>query len=218
MKTLALVPVAIIALVVGCSPPFNDAMNSGKPAQPKTYPLPAADIPDDVRSSLHPWIAGFIGLTPAGATERLRERWATIKRPSLLALRETLSEFEVRAIVDYEAGGMIYAVRPNAEDEDIGNIFYLPAPIDPDALESRLSSVSLSDNAAVREFMTHFAGLAEDTTTSGQFVYLDSPWPRFTDSWDGSIEGFDDWENSLMVYEARNGCHVLVHPSGKVAW
>ncbi len=193
-------------------------MNAGRPAQPKTYLLPATDIPNDVRESLHPWIAGFIGLTPAEATKRLHERWENIRRPSLLALRETLSKFEVRAIVDYEVGGVIYAVRPNTDDGTIGNSFYLPAPIDPDTLESRLASVSLADNAAVREFMVHFAGLAEDTTTAGQFVYLESPWPTFTDSWGGSIEGFDEWENSLILYYARNGCRVLVHPKGMVAW
>jgi len=193
-------------------------MNPDYPAQPKSFALPATDIPDDVRKSLHPWIAGFMGLTPAEATKRLHERWATISRPSLLALRETLSKFEVRAIVDHEVGGMIYAVRPDSDDGIVGNSFYLPAPIDPDELASRLDSVSLSNDAAVREFMTYFAGLAEDTAIAGNFVYLDSPWPRFTDSWDGSIKGFDEWENSLMFYYARNGCHVLVHPSGKVAW
>lgn len=220
IKTIGFIAVAVVTFASGCGSPSNkvEVMNSGSPAEPKTYPLPATNIPDDVRQSLHPWIAGFIGLTPAEATKRLHKRWENISRPSLIALRETLSEFEVRAIVDYEVGGLIYAVRPNAEDEDVGNSFYLPAPIDPDTLESRLTSVSLADNAALREFMVYFAGLAEDTTTAGQIVYLDSPWPTFTDSWDGSIEGFDDWENSLMLYHARNGCHLLVHTNGKVAW
>lgn len=193
-------------------------MNSAYRREPEVFPLPANNIPGDVRTSLPPWIAGFIGLTPADATKRLHERWATINRPSLLALRKTLSEFEVRAIVDYKVGGLIYAVRPNADEDVVGNSFYLPAPIDLDTLERRLSGVSLSNDAALREFMIYFAGLAEDTTTAGNFVYLDSPWPTFTDSWNGSIEGFHEWENSLMVYHARNGCHLLVHSNGKVAW
>lgn len=193
-------------------------MKSNYRAKPKPYYLAATGIPDNVRESLHPWIAGFIELAPADATKRLHDRWANISRPSLLALRDTLAEFEVCAIVDHGVGGLIYAVRPNADDGTIGNSFYLPAPIDPETLDSRLVSVSLSENSAVREFMIHFAGLAEDTTTAGQFVYLDSPWPTFTDSWDDSIDGFDEWKNSLMVYEARNGCQVLVHPNGKVAW
>lgn len=182
------------------------------------YSLPATDIPDDVRESLHPWIAGFIGLTPAEASKRLQERWENINRPSLRALRETLSKFEVRGIVDYEVGGSIYAVRPDAEDEGIGDWFYLPAPIDPDTLDSRLASVGLADDAALRDFMASFAGLAEDTTVAGQFVYLDSPWPTFIDSWNGNIQGFDEWKNSLMLYHARNGCHLLVRRDGKVAW
>jgi hypothetical protein len=113
---------------------------------------------------------------------------------------------------------LIYAVRPNAKDEIVGNSFYLPAPIEPDTLESRLASVSLADNAAMREFMCFFAGLAEDTTTAGQVIYLDSPWPTFTESWGGHVKGFDDWKDSLMFYCARNGCHLLVRTDGKVAW
>ena len=213
-----LIAASMAILASGCNPHSNETMNSGYPAQPKMFSLPATDIPDDVRETLHPWIAGFIGLTPTEATKRLHERWESIRRPSLLALRETLSEFEVRGIVNYEVGGVIYAVRPNADDENVGNSFYLPAPLDPDALESRLASVSLADNAALHEFMVYFAGLAEDTTTAGQIVYLDSPWPTFTDSWGGSIEGFGEWENSLMLYYARNGCHLLVNANGKVGW
>jgi hypothetical protein len=95
------------------------------PHEPTVYRLPATDIPDAVRDSLHPWIAGFIGLTPALATERLHERWASIIRPSLCALRETLKTFIVQAIVDYQVGGMIYAVRPNSDEDEVGNSFFL---------------------------------------------------------------------------------------------
>ncbi|MCU0712153.1 MAG: hypothetical protein MUC43_08845 [Pirellula sp.] len=193
-------------------------MNSGYLNQPTTYSLPAADIPDDVRKSLHPWIAGYIGLTPAEATKRLHDRWKNINRPSLVSLRDTLSEFDVSGIVDDKAGGLIYAVRRNAKDDYVGNSFYLPAPIELDTLELKLSSVSLGDNEAVREFLINFAGLAEDSTTAGHFVYLDSPWPTFTDSWDGKIRGFEEWENSLMLYSARNGCQLLLRRDGQVAW
>jgi len=136
----------------------------------------------------------------------------------LIALRETFSEFEVRAIVDTGVGGMIYAVRPNADDGIIGNSFYLPAPIEPEELTAKLQRVSLGENAAVQEFMQYFGGLAENVDAAGNFVYRDDPWPTFTDSWDGSIQGFDEWKSSLMLYTALNGCHVLVHPNGKVAW
>lgn len=32
--------------------------------RPTGYRLPANDIPIDARERLHPWIAGFVGLTP----------------------------------------------------------------------------------------------------------------------------------------------------------
>jgi hypothetical protein len=183
-----------------------------------TYSLPAEDIPPDVRERLHPWIAGFIGLSPAEATQRLHARWASIERPSLVALRKTLSEFEVLAIVDCPNGGMIYAERPDADVDLIGNSFLLPAAIDADELSARLEAVSLSQNDSVREFLAHFAGLSEQADEAGNFVYLESPWPNFTDSWNESIVGFDEWKDSLMIYNALNGCHVLVRPDGKVGW
>ncbi|WP_146400109.1 hypothetical protein [Pseudobythopirellula maris] len=116
---------------------------------------------------------------------------------------------------------MIKAIRPDADDEAVGNCFYLPAPLDSEVLNSRLSSVSLSENQALQEFMRHFAGLSEDTTVAGHFVYSESPWPVFDDRWIEPIddeEEFEEWKGSLMLFHARNGCHVLMHPSGRVAW
>ena len=66
--------------------------------------------------------------------------------------------------------------------------------------------------------MTFFAGLAEDDSTAGNFLYRESPWPTFTDSWGGCIQGFAEWENALILYQARNGCELLVRPSGEVGW
>ena len=187
------------------------------PETPDEYTLDS-EIPNEVRSRLHPWIAGFIGLTAAEANERLWERWAPIERPSLKALRETLSNFQVRAIVDYEDGGMIYAFRAGSKEEEIGDFFYLPAPLEADRIRKRLEPSQLGGNDALRDFLFYFGGLAEDTTTVGQFVYSENPWPLFTDSWDGEIEGFDEWENALMLYHARNSCFILVRPDGTVGW
>ena len=203
-----------LALLTSCN---NRDHNSMYPEEPDEYPLDG-DIPDHVRAKLDPWIAGFIGLTTAEANERLAERWSSIERPSLKALRDTLSKFEVRAIVDYEEGGLIYAYRPGSKDEGIGDFFYLPAPLNPEEIQKRLEPSKLQGNDALREFLFYFGGLAEDTATAGQFVYSDPPWPLFTDSWDGEIKGFEEWENALMLYHARNGCFILVRPDGKVAW
>jgi hypothetical protein len=162
-------------------------------------------------------VAGFIGLDPMEATKRLHERWAKITRPSLIGLRATLLEFEVRAVVEFRDGGLIYAERPNSDIDMIGNSFYIPAPIDANVLDTRLKSVSLSGNVAVRDFMMHFAGLAETTFLGGNVVYLDSPWPTFTDSLGFTVEGFDEWKGAPVVFAATNGCDLLVHPTGKVA-
>lgn len=188
---------------------------------PSSYSLRGAEIPLGIRRSWHPWIQAFVGLDPATATTRLHDRWASVGRESLRELRETLSEFEVREIIDFGDGGLIKGVRPGASDESVGNCFYLPGPLDSDVLNSRLASVSLAGNPAIQEFMSHFAGLAEDTTVAGHFVYSESPWPVFEDRWRDSIDDegeFEAWKGSLILFHARNGCHVLVHPTGRVAW
>lgn len=210
--------ILLTGLVGGCAPRVDEPADSAMPQKHPSYELPASDMPKDVQASLHPWIAGFIGLSPAEATARLHERWASLQRPSLLALRDTLSEFEVRAIVDDGAGGMIYAVRPKSDENIVGNSFYLPAALTESELTKHLKQVGLADNAALKEFMHYFGGLAEDSIAAGNFVYRETPWPTFSDSWEGSIQGFEDWKSSLMIYHALNGCHVLVHPNGKVAW
>ncbi len=186
--------------------------------EPTEYRLPANDIPAEVRKRLHPWIAGFIGLTPEAASLRVAERWASIQRPSLRALRETLSQFKVEAIVDYGEGGRIRAFRPTDEEVGCGDFWYLPAPLSADEITERLSPSGLQGNDALHEFLVYYAGLSEDTTTAGHFMHDEPPWPLFSDSWDDSIEGFDEWKDSLMLYHARNGCHILVRRDGKVAW
>lgn len=207
----------VVISLTSCSRHASHSMRDQPPREPTSYPLPATDIPDSVRGSLDPSIAGFVGLTSEEGTKRLQQRWSTIDRPSLLSLRNTLGEFEVRSIVTGN-GGMIYAARPNADDGVVGNSFYLPAPLPPDQLRVRLKSFGLADDDAVHDFLTYFAGLAEDTDTAGSFIYDVDWWPSFSDSWDGSIEGFDEWKGALMIYHARNGCHVLVRRDGKVAW
>ena len=189
--------------------------------RPKSYTLSGAELPAKTRQSWHPWIQKFVGLEPAEATRCLHDRWASIDRESLRALRETLSEFEVREVIDFGDGGLIRAVRTTTNDESVGNCFYLPGPLEADVLNARLSSVSLSENVALQEFMSHFAGLAEDTRVAGHFVYSESPWPVFDERLRDYVddeEVFEAWMGSLMLYHARNGCQVLVHPTGRVAW
>ena len=76
-----------------------------------TFYLPASDIPSSVRSQLDPWVAGFVGLSTEQAGQRLRERWSAIERPSLIALRDTLLEFEVEGITKIHSGFAIKAYR-----------------------------------------------------------------------------------------------------------
>jgi len=186
--------------------------------EPKEYCLPANDIPQETRQRLHPWIAGFIGLTPEEANRKVADRWSSIHRASLRSLRDTLTHFTVEAIIDYEQGGMIRAFRHTTETVGVGDYWHLPGPLDAGEITRKLAPSGLQANLAVLEFLSHFSGLAEDTYIAGHFVYSKSPWPIFIDSWEGSIQGFDEWKDSLMLYHASDGAHVLVRRDGMVAW
>ena len=152
----------------------------------KTYPLPANDIPPEVRQRLHPWVAGFIGLTPAQADARLAERWAAIERPSLKALRDTLGEFEVKAITDHGEGGMIFAYRPDpkgrrpefrTDDQGIEDSFLLPGPLEPATIREGLKQTGLGDHEGLNELLYCFGGLSEEPN-HGRFEM-----DQFTDSY-----------------------------------
>lgn len=184
----------------------------------REYDLPADDVPPEVRERLHPWIAGFIGLKVEAANERIAERWNSVKGASLRALRDTLVKFDVDAIADFEEGGMIRAYRKTSEEPGIGDYWYLPGPLEPAEITRRLIPSGLEGNDDLRRFLIHFAGLAEDIKVTGNFVYSDDPWPLFTQAWGDDIEGINAWKGSLILFQARNGCSLLVRKGGEVAW
>jgi len=219
-----LVVILYVGLIFRGSRQRSDAHVDGMGPQFVEFPdvilhqLPATKLTVEQRAKMPPWIAGFVGLNSQEATQRLHDRWAPIQRPVLRDLRETLSKFEVQAVVEVGSQWFIFACRPNANVHITGNMYYLPAPIDAQKLETRLTSVGLEKNDALREFMTYFGGLEEYPTAGGCFVSGDEPWETFTDSWNGTIQGFEEWQNSLFLFQALNGCNVMVHRDGRVAW
>ncbi len=188
------------------------------PAETGHYSLIDDEIPDDVRARLHPWIAGFIGLSPEQAKARLEERWETIDRPSLRALSNVLLESKITYLVDSPEGGMICATRPDTYKSGNDDFWYLPAPPERSVIQEQLEPIGLADNKALGDFLYHFGDLAESHETSGYFMHSESPFPTFTDSWDGAIKDFDEWEGSLMLFHALNGCFILVRQDGSVGW
>ncbi|MCW1925555.1 hypothetical protein OKA05_23555 [Luteolibacter arcticus] len=187
------------------------------------FPLPAEKLPDDVKAQLDPWVAGFVGLSREQAGQRLRDRWNRIERPSLLALRDTLLKFEVQGISKTHSGYAIEAYRPGSEDPGIGDYWYLSGPMDHAEISKRLAPFGLEGNEALRDFLYYFGGLGEDTETAGHFVSAARDWAVFENTPDSFIDlrttkGFDEWKGALMLFHARNGCHILVRRDGTVGW
>jgi hypothetical protein len=184
------------------------------PGRPEEYSLTADGFPEEVRSRLSPWVAGFIGMGPKQAALRLKERWSEIERPSFRLLMETLLEFEVNSIADVEDGGKIRAVHCGGDDDFH---WYLPDSMERTQIRDRLDGYGFEENELLVDFIHHFGGLAEDTQSCGHFLHREK-WTQFTDSWSGKIEGFKKWKNSLKLYHAANGCWLLIGADGKLGW
>ena len=64
MKLPLLAKVLVCLMVAATLYRIWDGSTFNDPAETGRYSLVDNDIPDDVRARLHPWVAGFIGLSP----------------------------------------------------------------------------------------------------------------------------------------------------------
>jgi len=192
------------------------------------YPLPCDDAPREFLDRLHPWIKGFVGLDPHQAQERLAQRWSDIATPEFRQLRDILVKFSASAIVDFEEGGVLAAKRFGIEGSNIGDWWYLPAPLLRDYVVARFADIGFTATDAIVEFFTQFGGLAENTVEAGSFRYSEDFWPLFGVQetalnlwgfeWPESVQSFQDWHGSLMWYQALNGCSLLLRQDETVGW
>jgi hypothetical protein len=97
--------------------------------------------------------------------------------------------------------------------------YFIPPPLDRASIRQRLSELSFPRHKLLVSFLHFFAGLREDTPLiSGNFLCHDSKdWMLMLQDKD-DVEGFDEWQRGLMLYHARNGDGVIVHPRGRVGW
>ena len=182
---------------------------------PPIFELPADDLTDELSARLHPWIKGFSGLDSNAANQRLDERWKTVKTPCLKKLRDTLARFTAAGIVDFESGGSIAALREPGVLGAVGDVWYLPAPLEDDYVFKRFEQIGMNPTPDVLEFFVHFGGLAENAVAAGSFRYSEDPWPIFADEatamklfrypWSEWVALFGEWHGSLMFYFALNG-------------
>lgn len=221
--------IALLVMLVfgGCdgmsSKPVN-VIQHRSPGNPQVigaveYILPADEMPAEVLGGLHPWIRQMHGKRSAEVKQMLVQRWSTIKNPALQELRDRLLEFQPTSIVVHKGQGWLHVKVPSAES-GIGDHWYLSAPNDEIDWLAKLQEVGMQDNQLLAEFLPHFSGLREDIPDmAGNFLDA-SEWETFP------LPGYElhqvksakDWQGSLLLFHARNGNSVLLHPSGRCGW
>jgi hypothetical protein len=183
------------------------------------YILPAATLPDDVHARLDPWIQAMRGKQPAEVKELLAQRWSNLREPALKELRNRLLEFTPKSIVIHEGRGWLRADVPSA-DPSIGDSWYLPSPPEDIDWEAKLREFGVEGNPLLIEFTQHFGGLREDLPDMSGSFYEVHEWERFPlPGYElDEIKGAKDWQGSLIIFHARNGNSVLLHPDGRCGW
>ncbi|MBI4616231.1 MAG: hypothetical protein HY720_21635 [Planctomycetes bacterium] len=103
------------------------------------------------------------------------------------------------------------------DDEDWSWDLYLPPPPDREEARGAIARLGIAEPGPVLEFAVGFDGVRESPPRlSGGFEPV-ARWRTIRE------EGFEEeflagWQEALVVFVARNGDHVLLHPSGRVAW
>ena len=165
---------------------------------------------------IHPWLAQFVGMSPEDAHQVLEKRWAGVAAGPLLKVRDLLLGFGCTSLVVLEQHAWLGTER----SPDDCDLFLIAEPIATERIDRLLNQHGLSGNKLFREFLAQFGGLREDPTIAGSFVrgdeeslrMVNQPWMK------EEVAGYDDWEGSSIIYSARNGDAVLLHPSGPIAW
>ncbi len=190
------------------------------------YPLPASGMPKEHQDTVGPWLRRFIGLDEANRHALLEARWESeLNGPLAPVLRWYLEYEPVSLVVHRNAAWLLCSKR--ATDQRERTLFLIPESSDVNNLRSRLHEHGFHDELLLRLAVT-LGGLREDfPPNAGDFMgdhdefsmdergglrLLNEPWQA------ENVEGFNEWENSLFLYAARNGDSVIVHPSGKVGW
>ncbi len=173
-------------------------------------------MPSEERARIHPWLTQFVGMSPEHAHQVLESRWAGVTTRPLFKVRELLLSFGCTSLFVAEQHGWLGSER----SPDDCDLFLIAEPIAAERIDHLLDHHGLSGNELFREFLVQFGGLREDPIVSGDFVrgdeeamqIVNEPWMK------EDVAGYDNWEGSAIIYRARNGDTVLLHPSGPIAW
>lgn len=217
---------SLALMCVGCStevtmdpanPVVHEAYSPDEPSAVE-YFLPQPRIPADVASKLPRWIRELTRVDEFGIRELLVKRWQNVAQPELLLLRDQLLSYKPVSVVIRDEQAWL-SLDSGLDNSTVGSTAYIPAACDPHDLDRRLAEFDIQQEDLFHSFMHHFAGLAEDFLSSGNFIDLTEEWSTLHEDWQEEIiENFSEWKGSLLFYHARNGDQLLLHPNGNVGW
>lgn len=161
-----------------------------------------------------------MGLSPEQAADRLRTRWPKSSNPSVRGLIDFYNGYRPESLVICEDRAWVFCVRPE-QQTTAADWCLIAEPLEPNVVGERLKKRGFHD-PLLAEFIGAFAGWREDYwPMDGHFIdaeELDGDFVLKIDDWLRTYEGIGWYEGSLVLYNARNGDQLLVHPSGRVGW
>ena len=177
-------------------------------------------LEDDTELNVGDWLAAFRNDSAAKVRERLERYWAPLRTPEFQELGALLLEAEEFGIVD-DYGGYLFGQARDTTGQCIGDRWYLPCRDSSPNFSELLQESGHRPDGELFEFLTYFGGVGDDLYYSGRFMFH-PPWRKFTTevaSWfDYKIDGFADWEDAIMLYEALDGSVALIRCDGAVGW
>jgi hypothetical protein len=153
------------------------------------------------------------------ALRPLRDRILKATRPALVS-------GSGRVFIEVTLGADDVSRRQRTHDEWLWPLYVAP-PIREQAWLQQLQRLRLPSRGAVAAFVRHFDSLREsEPGLAGGFKPV-TDWRTIEEdrsanehSWYLRVPArmLREWAGSLIVFVARNGDHILLHPSRKVGW
>jgi hypothetical protein len=177
-------------------------------------------MPGDSRLFVGEWLAEFRQDSSDDARKRLESYWEPIKTLGFRRLAAQLLDSDKFGMVEYSSG-FLFGQKEGVDGRSIGDRWYLPSRNTSIDFSKLVEDVDHLPHGELCEFLTYFGGLRDDLDYSGAFIYL-PPWERFSNElaseFNFEIEGFGDWENSIMLYKALDGSVALVREDNSVGF
>lgn len=192
---------------------------------PRLHPFPILELPADLANSA--WAQITRGLDPQALREVLSEHWPVPADPALARLRSKFLGYHPAGILTYSTRSYLQLDHPeiDKEDEGVGDSYYLGYPAPREEVEATATAAFQAaglegfPGAELVEFFALFPDLREDFQTAGHFIQA-GEWQTLTQmlSEVPELVPEEPWAKAICLYHARNGDHVILSPSGEVAW